>query len=273
MASVLLGAVHAFAPGHGKTVMAAYLVGQRGSFRQAMAVALTVTATHTAGVLALGMAISTSAVVAPERVYPWLGAASGVLLALLGLAFLRRIVVPGPYSPSPDTSPTTTPPTTTPPTTTLLATTPPAITPPTPTPPTPPRTCRPRSCSRSRWPRPHPRAVGARPDRHPEGTAGDGLRGGLLPSPSAVVVLLGAVALGRTWFGVLLVVAYGLGMAAALAATGLVLLRARAAVDRRLTGLRANRLLQAGTRLLPPATAVFIVTAGIYLTARAAAQL
>jgi ABC-type nickel/cobalt efflux system permease component RcnA len=100
-----------------------------------------------------------------------------------------------------------------------------------------------------------------------------GFVGGLLPSPSAVVVLLGAVALGRTWFGVLLVVAYGLGMAAALAATGLVLLKARGALDRRVSRLRGNRLLAASTRLLPPATAVFIVTVGVYLTARAAAQI
>ena len=100
-----------------------------------------------------------------------------------------------------------------------------------------------------------------------KGLVAMGFVGGLLPSPSAVVVLLGAVALGRTWFGVLLVVAYGLGMAAALAATGLVLLRARSAVDRRLTGLRSNRLLHATTRLLPPATAVFIVTVGLYLSA------
>jgi hypothetical protein len=65
--SGLLGAIHAMAPGHGKTVMAAYLVGQRGTLRQAATIALTVTLTHTAGVLVLGIAISTSLIIAPER--------------------------------------------------------------------------------------------------------------------------------------------------------------------------------------------------------------
>src|SRR5205823_9116342 len=79
--AVLLGAIHALAPGHGKTVMAAYLVGERGSLGQAALIGATVTATHTAGVLTLGLVLSTSAIVAPERLYPWLGLASGLLLA------------------------------------------------------------------------------------------------------------------------------------------------------------------------------------------------
>src|SRR5207302_7666714 len=87
-----LGALHALAPGHGKTVMAAYLVGQRGSLRQAGLIGLTVTATHTAGVLVLGLVLSTSTLVAPERLYPWLGLASGVLLAFIGAGLLRRAV-------------------------------------------------------------------------------------------------------------------------------------------------------------------------------------
>ena len=71
--AIVLGAIHALAPGHGKTVMAAYLVGQRGNAGQAALIGLTVTATHTAGVLALGLALSASSLVAPERLYPWLG--------------------------------------------------------------------------------------------------------------------------------------------------------------------------------------------------------
>src|SRR5205807_5807433 len=88
--AVALGAIHALAPGHGKTVMAAYLVGQRGSMRQAGVIGLTITATHTAGVLALGLALSASSLVAPERLYPWLGLASGALLACIGVGLLRR---------------------------------------------------------------------------------------------------------------------------------------------------------------------------------------
>ncbi len=55
---MLLGASHAALPGHGKTVMAAYLVGRRGRPRDALIVGATVTATHTGGVLAMGMLLS-----------------------------------------------------------------------------------------------------------------------------------------------------------------------------------------------------------------------
>jgi ABC-type nickel/cobalt efflux system permease component RcnA len=90
LVSLLLGASHAALPGHGKTVMAAYLVGLRGSLRQALGIGLTVTATHTAGVLLLGVALSASRTLAPERVYPWLGLASGLLLVAVGVALLGR---------------------------------------------------------------------------------------------------------------------------------------------------------------------------------------
>jgi nickel/cobalt exporter len=100
-----------------------------------------------------------------------------------------------------------------------------------------------------------------------------GFVGGLLPSPSAVVVLLGAIALGRAWLGVLLVVVYGLGMAASLTGAGLLLLRARRALDRRATVLRPDGLIRAATRLVPIATAVFIVAVGLYLTVQGAAQI
>jgi nickel/cobalt exporter len=247
-ASLVLGAVHALAPGHGKTVMAAYLVGQRGSFRQAMAVALTVTATHTAGVLALGIAISASAVVAPERLYPWLGAASGVLLALIGGGILVRAVRlrrhedyhagAGAAQEHGDV----------------------------------------HDHDHS-----HVHSHGGRSHRHGpvgrdqlvtwRGLLAMGFVGGLLPSPSAVVVLLGAIALGRTWFGVLLVIVYGLGMAATLTGAGLLLLRARRALDRRATVLRPSGLLRTASRLVPTATAVFIVAVGLYLTAQGVAQI
>ncbi|MDQ4098775.1 MAG: nickel transporter [Actinomycetota bacterium] len=248
LASLVLGALHALAPGHGKTVMAAYLVGQRGSLRHAVAIALTVTATHTGGVLALGIAISASAVVAPERLYPWLGAASGVLLALIGVSLLARNV-----------------------------------------------RLRRRERTAAHTHHAHTddslhhedggavHSHGGVPHRHGPGGSEElmtwrglltmGFVGGLVPSPSAVVVLLGAMALGRTWFGVVLVLAYGLGMAATLTTLGLVLLRAREALDRRRRAGRQHRLLGATSRMLPSATAGLIVVAGLYLATRGAAQI
>ena len=266
-ASLVLGAVHALAPGHGKTVMAAYLVGQRGSFRQAMVVASAVTATHTAGVLALGIAISASAVVAPERLYPWLGAASGVLLAVIGAGILVRAVRSRRSA---------------------LATV---------------HTGdndhhddhhghdhrghdhdgHDHSHGGHEHDHDHVHSHGGRAHRHRplageqlmtwRGLLAMGFVGGLLPSPSAVVVLLGAIALGRAWFGVLLVVVYGLGMAATLTGAGLLLLRARRALDRRATAVRPGRLIDLAARLVPTTTAAVIVVVGLYLAARGVAQI
>ena len=84
------GAVHALSPGHGKAMVAAYLVGTRGTARHAAALGATVTVTHTAGVLLLGVvALTLSAFVLPEQLYPWLNLASGLLVVVVGAAVLR----------------------------------------------------------------------------------------------------------------------------------------------------------------------------------------
>ncbi|MDP9394627.1 MAG: nickel transporter, partial [Actinomycetota bacterium] len=85
-----------------------------------------------------------------------------------------------------------------------------------------------------------------------------GLAGGLVPSPSALLVLLGGIALGRAWLGVLLVIAYGVGMALALVATGMLLVRARARLERWTSSRR-------GTAALPLARALPLVTAAVVL--------
>ncbi|HET9555847.1 MAG TPA: sulfite exporter TauE/SafE family protein, partial [Actinomycetota bacterium] len=229
--AVGLGAAHAVAPGHGKTVMAAYLVGLRGSLRQAATIGATVTVTHTAGVLVLGLVLSTSRAVASERVYPWLGLGSGLLLAAVGLGLLVRARTGHHHAHGHD--------------------------------------------------HPHPHGHHQRDDHdhvapgRPLGRRGLvalGLAGGLVPSPSAVVVLLGGIALGQAWFGVALVVAYGLGMAATLTGVGLLLAHLRTRMDRRLH-LPAGSLLSRLGRLLPAVTASVIVVVGLTLAASGAAQL
>ena len=99
-----------------------------------------------------------------------------------------------------------------------------------------------------------------------------GLAGGMVPSPSALVVLLGAIAVGRAWFGVVLVLAYGLGMAATLTGAGLLLVRARGAIERRMARMRTARLAWL-THALPLATATAITAGGLFPAARAAYQL
>jgi nickel/cobalt transporter (NicO) family protein len=92
-----------------------------------------------------------------------------------------------------------------------------------------------------------------------------------VPSPSALVVLLGAIALGRAWFGVLLVVAYGAGMALTLTGAGVLLVRARAALDRR-AGARAGgrSRLAPLARVLPLASAAAITVVGLFLAVQGA---
>jgi ABC-type nickel/cobalt efflux system permease component RcnA len=91
-----------------------------------------------------------------------------------------------------------------------------------------------------------------------------GVAGGLVPSPSALVVLLSAIALGRTVFGVVLVLSYGAGMAAALVAAGLLLVR----VGHRLSRMRAIPG-SAAVAYLPLVTAATVTVVGLGLAAHA----
>jgi ABC-type nickel/cobalt efflux system permease component RcnA len=98
------------------------------------------------------------------------------------------------------------------------------------------------------------------------------LAGGFVPSPSAIVVLLGAIALGRAWFGVVLVVGYGLGMAATLTGAGLLLVGARGAIERRMTDPRRGWLASL-LASIPTLTGAAIIVGGVYLAVRGAVQL
>jgi len=104
--------------------------------------------------------------------------------------------------------------------------------------------------------------------RRRAGLVGMGIAGGLVPSPSALVVLLGAVALGRTAFGVVLVLAYGIGMAATLTAAGLLAVRLTERWGSRVTRVRAMQRLAGAT---PVVTAGLVVAVGLGLAARSLA--
>ena len=228
LVSLLLGASHAALPGHGKTVMAAYLAGKRGTVRDAVVVGATVTVTHTAGVLGLGLGLTLSATLAGERVTDDLGVVSGVLVALVGVGLLWQAL-------------------------------------------------RVRRGHDHDHNHDHAHDHGHGHDHHHPhrrhrrlGLVGMGVAGGLVPSPSAVVVLLGAIALGRTWFGVLLVLGYGLGMAATLTAAGLLLVRLSSGrAGRRIAGLASGRLRTA----TPAVTAGLVTVVGLGLAARSLAAI
>ena len=94
-----------------------------------------------------------------------------------------------------------------------------------------------------------------------------GLAGGLIPSTSALLILLGAIASGRAAFGVVLVVAFGLGMAAVMTGVGLALILARGRIDGLATDSPFGRL----RAWLPLAAACLVLGIGLYLTLQAVA--
>ncbi|MCX4655360.1 nickel transporter [Streptomyces microflavus] len=283
--ALVLGASHAAMPGHGKTIMAAYLAGRRGTRRDAVTVGATVTLTHTAGVLVLGLALPVSTHLAGEGVLLWLGAASGLLVTGIGLWLLLGAVRgrpqhnhhhhghghgdidhhhshdhghDRPHHHGPATQ--------------------------VPTPAGPPSgELQGNSTVATLAPPDHdhdhhhdPAGTSTAPEKARRtsrtGLIGMGIAGGLVPSPSALVVLLGAVALGRTAFGVLLVIGYGLGMAATLTLAGLLLVRLRERIEShdRARTLRHHPLLRKLVRTGPVITSLLVVAVGLGLTLRAA---
>lgn len=100
------------------------------------------------------------------------------------------------------------------------------------------------------------------------GLIGMGVAGGLVPSPSALVVLIASIGLGRTVFGVLLVFAYGLGMAGTLTVVGLTLVRLRDRLARRLTDPARARWLVRIARGAPVVTAALVLVVGLSLVLR-----
>ena len=193
--AAVAGAAHALLPGHGKTLMAFYLVdGQARSVRAALRVGLTVTAAHTTSVFVLGIVLAAGATVAPAPVFATLTAISGVIVCWLGVGLIRRARRVQAH----DAEHAHT-----------------------------------HAHSHSHLhghDHGHPHGDGhshghAHGHSHGPGRgslAALGIAGGVVPSPSALILLLVGVALGKTWLGALVVLAFGVGMAAMLTGVGLV---------------------------------------------------
>ncbi len=227
--AMFLGALHALGPGHGKAMVAAYLVGSRGTASQAVILGSTVTVTHTVGVYLLGAVTLVAAqYVLPERLYPVLGVLSGVLVAVIGLGLLR-----------------------------------------------------------SRWIGMRGASAAAHDDHDHGHTHGDGegqhrhdgpvglrsllalgISGGLLPCPTALVVLLAAVSFHNVLLGMILVAAFSVGLAGVLTGIGLAFVWGQRVVVRKPTLVRFAGT--AAMRALPVLSATAITVAGLIIAISAA---
>jgi ABC-type nickel/cobalt efflux system permease component RcnA len=224
LAALAWGAMHALSPGHGKTMVAAYLVGTRGRARHAVALGATVTVTHTIGVFALGVVtLLLSQWILPEQLYPWLNLASGLMVVGIGAAVLRMRV------------------------------------------------------ASSQFPVPshghghghdhgHGHGHGHHHDLSTKGILAMGASAGLIPCPSALVVLLAAIAQHQIALGLLLITMFSLGLAGTLTGLGLAVVYA---------GRLTSRMNMSGRLVtaLPAVSALVIVGAGCVLTAHALPQL
>jgi nickel/cobalt transporter (NicO) family protein len=211
LAALGWGALHALSPGHGKAMVAAYLIGARGTARDAVVLGATVTVTHTIGVFALGLVtLALSQYVLPEQLYPWLTLISGLMVVSVGAGVLR---------------------------------------------------------SRLRQRGHHHGHEHAHSHAHAReltdrGLLSMGAAAGLLPCPSALVVLLAAISQHEVALGMLLIVAFSLGLAGTLTTLGLAVVHVRRFVPPRTA---AGRL----AALMPALSAVLVVALGLVLAARA----
>jgi nickel/cobalt transporter (NicO) family protein len=250
LAALLWGALHAFTPGHGKTVVAAYLVGDRGTARHAAFLGLTVTLTHTLGVFALGgVAIYLARYILPEDLFPWLGVVSGLLVVMIGLSLLfsrsrttfgassgKARHVHAEHADGDDTHL---------------------------------HSHVHHGHSHSHGDHEHSHSHSGHTHSHlPQGAGGSkvgmrglvalGVSGGLVPCPAALVLLLSAISLGRLGFGMVLVVAFSVGLAIVLTGIGILMIYAKRLFDRFSFEARVPRL-------LPVASALVISLAGVVI--------
>jgi ABC-type nickel/cobalt efflux system permease component RcnA len=248
------GGLHALSPGHGKTIVGAYLVGSRSKFQHAFLLGLTVTLTHTAGVFALGLlTLGTSQLLPIEQVYPWLSLVSGVLVTAIGLKLLinrlQGIQILQQWGLKLN-------------------------------PLTPAHAHHSHAHHHHSHAHHHDHSCNHHHHSHDgythshlplnsDGTSMSwssllalGVSGGLLPCPSALVVLLGAIAVGRIGFGLALVSVFSLGLAGVLTAIGLILVYAKHWFEK-------LQFQSSPIKLLPTMSALLITLIGIGISTQA----
>jgi len=209
-----LGALHAMEPGHGKTIVAAYLVGSKGTGRHAVLLGLIVTVSHTAGVYLLGaVTLYAQKYIMPDRLYPFLSVISGILIAGMGIYILLKRMAGDEFA------------------------------------------------SHVHGPEGHSHVAFVEKFGKKQLMI-LGVTGGMVPCPAALVVLLSAVALHRVGFGLFLIVAFSMGLAAVLIGMGLAAVYAGRLISRVPVEGRLIRL------WMPAASAAMITILGFAIAIR-----
>jgi len=222
------GALHAKSPGHGKTIVAAYLVGSRGTMKQAAFLGGMVTLTHTISVFLLGLVTLVFAkYLAPEKLVTWLGVASGISIILIGASlFYKRL-----------------------------------------------RTLRQAKAHAHAHHHHHPHTHDHHHDHdhsHSHVPQGDvslrslialGASGGMVPCPSALVLLLISISLGHVGLGLLLLISFSLGLAGVLMAIGMLVIYAKQWLPDPVKTSQHPMF-----RLIPVLSAFVIVCVGLVMT-------
>jgi ABC-type nickel/cobalt efflux system permease component RcnA len=229
LVALFWGAAHALTPGHGKAIVAAYMVGTRGTARHALLLGLTVTFTHTIGVFTLGLVtLGLSEFIVPEDLYPWLNLASALLVVGVGVAVLRsrlRGRLAGAHHHHHHHH---------------------------------------EHEHHDHHGHDHDRSHShaPEPDSGVRGLIAVGITGGILPCPTALVVLLAAISLHRIGYGLALILAFSVGLAAVISGIALLAVTAKRTFSRLSF---EGRLVRA----LPAVSAVVIVCVGVAMTLRA----
>ena len=252
--AAVLGAGHALTPGHGKTLMAAYLVGTRGTPLHALGLGLSVSLSHTVGILVLAAVVVGAAdVLPPDVVVRWAPVVAAVSIVAIGGWMLvgelrrRRLLTSGPTAASHEHGDHGHE-----------------------------HVHSDEHVHNHAQHHDHGLEHGHGGQTHSHAPAPGstitwrslfvlGLAGGLIPSTSALLILLGSIAAGRPGFGFVLVIAFGLGMAAVMAGIGLVVVAARGRLERMPAGRGLGRVRDA----VPLVAALLVFGFGIYLTAQA----
>ena len=231
----LWGAMHSLTPGHGKTLVGAYLMGERATPKHALILAMTTTITHTLGVFALGLvALFAAKYVLPEQLYPWFSLASGVMVVAIGLSLFRNRMA-SPKQP-PDYHPHT-------------------------------HEHHPHTHEHDNHHHDHHHPI----DKGVSISSllALGISGGLLPCPAALVLLLGAIAVHKTALGLILVICFSLGLSAVLTGLGLLLVYAKTWFKRVPSSPRFGKISPRFVKALPALSAIGITLIGTGISTQA----